>query len=311
MAEGAGTPRPGRRSRPFGPVGFVSRVQDALSFAFGTYRDGSVRRSERTALAYDRTLIQIRERSFLDLLDLAVVVLRKKARPVGLAALAGILPCALLNAWLTSDPEFPPVLYFALLLLEAPWATAPVTVVLGGLMFGERPTTRQAVRTLLRGLPALLLYQALVRTLLMVSVVFYPIVPTRLAFVDEVILLERGKARTVVKRSSTLCGDRGADYFGHWLAQLVFGALFVLCFWRGVGVLVNALFDTDLKVSLFETEVSDVYGVRVQVAVWVAVTFFGVARFLTYIDQRIRLEGWEIKLRLHAVGRSLEEASRW
>ena len=33
------------------------------------------------------------------------------------------------------------------------------------------------------------------------------------------------------------------------------------------------------------------------------VAFFAVARFLAYIDQRIRLEGWEVELRLRAVGR--------
>ena len=260
-------------------------------------------------MAYDRTLIQIRERSFLDLLDLAVVVLRRNALPIGLAAAVGVLPFALLNFWLTSDPEFPFYVYPLVLLLEVPWATAPMTVVLGGLMFGEQPGPRQVFRTLLRGLPAMILYQGIIRALLMLSVVLYPLVPTRLAFMDEVILLERGKVRSAVKRCSNLSADRGADYFGQWLAQLLFGGLFVACFWFGTGTIVDTLFEREIAWDdFFQVEYT---GFRFQLAIWIAVTFFGVARFLAYIDQRIRLEGWEIKLRLQSVGQSLEEASRW
>ena len=54
----------------------------------------------------DQTLIQIRERSFLDLLDLTLVVLRRRPATLGLAAMAGVLPCAAINAWLTSGPDF-------------------------------------------------------------------------------------------------------------------------------------------------------------------------------------------------------------
>lgn len=260
-------------------------------------------------MAYERTLIQIRERSFLDLLDLALVVLRRNALPVGLAALAGMLPFALLNMRLMSDPDFPPLLFVFLLILEVPWATAPMTIMLGGLMFGERPTVRQILITLLRGLPAMIIYQFIVRALLLVSVIFYPIIPTRLAFMDEVILLERGRVRSAVKRCSSLTADRGSDFFGQWLAQMFFGMLFVACFWIGTGMMIGTLFEQEMSADDFR--LTSLIGIRFQVAVWIAIAFFGVARFLTYIDQRIRLEGWEIKLRLQAVGRSLEEASRW
>ena len=44
----------------------------------------------------------------------------------------------------------------------------------------------------------------------------------------------------------------------------------------------------------------------IQGAVWIAVAFFGVYRFFSYIDRRIRLEGWELDLRLKAVARGME-----
>ena len=176
-------------------------------------------------------------------------------------------------------------------------------------MFGEQPGPKQVFRTLLRGLPAMILYQGIIRALLMITVILYPLVPTRLAFMDEVILLERGKVRSAVKRCSSLSADRGADYFGQWLAQLLFSVLFIACFWIGTGTIVDTLFAREVAWDdFFQVELA---GFRIQLAVWICVMFFGVAQFLTYIDQRIRLEGWEIKLRLQSVGQSLEEASRW
>ena len=87
-------------------------------------------------MLYDRTLIQIRERSFLDLLDLALYVARARPMVLGLTALVGIAPWAALNYWLLWDPDLPPSLWVVLLIFEAPWATAPLTLVLGDLMFG-------------------------------------------------------------------------------------------------------------------------------------------------------------------------------
>lgn len=260
-------------------------------------------------MAEDRILIQIRERTFLDLLDLALVVVRSRPKLIGLAALAGVAPCAALNAWITRDPTFPFPLYLGLLAVEAPWATAPLTVVLGGLMFGDRPSAGRVARTIARGLPALIFYQLILRLFLVGTIFLFPIVPSKLAFLDEVILLERGRARGAIKRCSTLTGDRGGDFFGQWLAQAFFGMAFVACFWFGTGAVINAL--TTSELTWDKPGWGDLYGVRFQLAVWLAIAFFGVARFLTYIDQRIRLEGWEVKIRLQAVGRTLEEAARW
>ena len=159
------------------------------------------------------------------MLDLALVVVRQWPLTLGLAALAGIAPFAAFNAWLLSDPEVPVGVLVYLLVLEAPWATAPLTVVLGGLMFGDRPSMGRVVRTLVRSFPSMFLFQFLARGFLMVTFFFYFLVPTRLAFLDEVILLERGKWWSAARRSAALCGQRGGELFGQWLAQLVFGGM--------------------------------------------------------------------------------------
>jgi hypothetical protein len=260
-------------------------------------------------LANDQTLVQIRERSFLDLLDLALIVARRRPLPLAVSALLGIAPFAALNAWLVSLPSFPVGMLIYLWVLEAPWATAPLTVMLGGLMFGERPRAGRVLATLARSLPPMLVYQGLVRGLLLISGIFYVLVPTKLGFLNEVILLERGRWRDAVGRSSVLSRNRGGELFGQWLAQFFFGGIFALAFWLGTGAIGQALTKSDLTWE--QPEWSDVLGVRFQLAVWLAIAFFAVARFLSYIDQRIRLEGWEIALRLRAVGKSLEDARRW
>ena len=140
---------------------------------------------------YDRTLIVIRERSFLDLLDLALLVIRQRPLWLALAAVAGIAPWAALNLWLLSDPEFPRYFWVMLLILETPWATAPLTLVLGDLMFEQRPRPGRMFQTLLVSLPAMITIQVVVHGLLLATVVGYLAMPAQYSFLNEIILLER------------------------------------------------------------------------------------------------------------------------
>jgi hypothetical protein len=41
-------------------------------------------------------------------------------------------------------------------------------------------------------------------------------------------------------------------------------------------------------------------------AMWICALYATVARYLNYLDQRIRYEGWEVELKLRAEGRRLE-----
>jgi hypothetical protein len=256
-----------------------------------------------------QTLIQIRERSYLDVLDLALLVARQRPVTLGLAAVLGIAPWAALNAWLFTPWEpsnLGPYLY--LMALEAPWATAPLTIVLGGLMFGRRPSVGQVLLTLIKSLFQMIVYQGIIRAILVFPTIFTVLIPVKLAFLNEVILLERGRWWRAVRRSSDLCGDRGGKLFGQWLAQFAFGGLFIACFWLAAGTFGHAMV---AELTWEFPEWSSLYDIRTQIALWTAIAFFAVARFFTYIDQRIRLEGWEVELRLRAVAATLEDSERW
>lgn len=272
-------------------------------------------------MAVDRTLVQIRERSFLDVLDLALVVVRRRPVTIGLAALAGVAPWAALDAFVMRR-GVAPAAWLPLLAMEAPWATAPLTVVMGGLMFGERPSAGRVLRTLLRALPPMLFYQGIVRACLLLSVILAPLIPAKLGFLDEVLLLERGRWRSVPGRSWRLSGEHWGDLAVHWAALVAFGAMFVTAFrWAAevlAGILMKAVMggsswgsDSANILEAFSAWLVNLGDWRAQVGIWVAVSFAGVVRFLTYIDRRIRLEGWEVEMRLRQAGAAMEDAERW
>ena len=90
-------------------------------------------------MANDQTLVQIRERSYLDLLGSGCCSLFVGGRahsgwprpPVYAVRRAELLAASI--------PEIPHAIWPVLLFLEAPWATTPLTLVLGGLMFDRPP----------------------------------------------------------------------------------------------------------------------------------------------------------------------------
>jgi hypothetical protein len=256
-------------------------------------------------MTYDRTMIVIRERSFLDLLDLAILVVRDRPLVLGLTAVAGTAPFAVLNIWLLSASESGAGLWILLLLMETPWATAPLTLVLGDLMFGVRPRIGKVLKTLLVRFPAMILTQFVVRGALFLVVLGFVLVPTRFTFVNEVLLLERWSAFPSFGRSSKIARAFEGELLIRWIGQVVLGATFALCFQNGVETLGTVLGGGEL--SWEQSGQVDVGDVLFQIGVWIAITFFAVVHFLSYIDRRIRLEGWEIELRLRTVGRALEE----
>jgi hypothetical protein len=256
-------------------------------------------------MTYDRTLIVIRERSFLDLLDLALVVVRDRPLVLGLTALAGIAPFAALNVWLLSRTDSGSGLWILLLLMESPWATAPLTVALGDLMFGVRLRPAKIVKTLVVSFPSLFLTQFLIRGMCYLIVIGYVLGPTQFAFLNEVLLLERVKLRHAFGRSRAICRSFEGELFVRWLGQIALGATFALCFQKGAETVGSVLAGGELTWD--QAANLDASDLVFQLGVWIAIAFFAVVRFLSYIDRRIRLEGWEIELRLRGVGRALEE----
>ena len=276
-------------------------------------------------MQFDKTRIAIRERDLLDLLDLALHMVRAHPLSLVAAGFVGAAPFALLNYWLLRDLTFVEegdyawyaFRMVALVLFEAPLAAVPVTLLLGQAMFSERFSVSRIVRQAIASLPQLFMYQLVIRGLLLPQAAFWEtfnrdltplmwayfvawFVPyTYWPYLNEVILLERNPLRSGKNQLSTWKRSRVLHhgYYGDLFARLVGCAAIAaavtaalwLALWytRGIFAEIN---DFD----------STMYKLYLPVALWIVATFFSVVRFLSYLDLRIRREGWEVELMLRA-----------
>ncbi|MHB1033255.1 MAG: hypothetical protein ACYC35_05090 [Pirellulales bacterium] len=260
----------------------------------------------------DETRIVIRQRDYVDLLDLALRVVRAHFLPLVLTCSLGAVPMALLNAWLIggmTDVKFDedPEAVFAyvgwltwLVVAEMPLAAAPTTLYLGQALF-QRPGRRRILRDFLVSLPQLVFYQVLVRGVLTLLVVTWFVLYVSYPYLNEVILLERNPLRrtaagamTTSRRSRALHAGGGGDLFVRWLAALAIGLVLVVAWWASIFFLQGML------TNRWDFAEQSVWVVHLQAAIWVVASFFTVVRFLSYLDLRIRNEGWEVELAVRA-----------
>jgi len=258
----------------------------------------------------DHNRIVIRERGWLDLLDLALGVIRAYAWPLIVTLAIGVLPAMLFNAWLLSgltevdfDETFPAKYLWWMLLLvvaEIPLATALATLYLGEAVFQERPGTRNLVGGLFRALPQLLLFQVLLRALFIPMVITWFVPFSIWPYLNEVILLERNPLRrhrrgqmTTFRRSMALHGGSIGDLFARWLASVAFGAMLFAALWLTMQCLAGLLLGERSWEGL-------TYTLYYPLALWIVAGYFTVVRFLGYLDLRIRREGWEVELMMRA-----------
>ena len=263
----------------------------------------------------DHHQIVIRERGCLELLDLSLRVLRSQAGPLLVALLAGVGPLVVLNAWLLDRTAAvpagsgPPWKFLILMLLavlwELPLATAPATLCLGRALFNQPLPARQIAREFAQSLPQLIFYQVLLRGLLMATVAasFVPFVVN--PYLNEVILLERNPFRaagapsiSTGQRSSMLHRGQGGEFFFRWIFNLVIGLVLVAAFWGALAAAAQCLLDEQDWTSPF-------YTCLYPATLWMVAAYFTVVRFLSYLDLRIRREGWEVELLMRA------ELDRW
>lgn len=263
-------------------------------------------------LQLDRTKIAVRERNYPDILDLALRVIRTHAAPLSVTFALGAVPLILFNNWLLGlfdlaevDYEFQiPGWYLfwcgTLILLEIPLAAAPTTLYLGQTLFLDEPNPRRAAGDFVRSLPQLILLQVLGRGLMIMfaftTFLLYAVWP----YVNEIILLERnplfsrktGKM-TTFRRASSMHSNSIGELFARWMAALFVGSLWIVMIWITMW-LVRGVFTVQTGFD------RAMYTVYLQVAVWAVVSFFTVVRFLSYLDLRIRTEGWEVELMMRA-----------
>jgi hypothetical protein len=271
----------------------------------------------------------------LDTLDLSLHVLRGYAGPLLLATALAAVPLMVINqlllGWMFDSAEeqleypFRFVWHMSILVfIQAPLASVFATAYLGEAVFLERPRLLSIVMKVGRLLPPLVWCQLLIRGvvpawllvltierydsfsfpvegLAMVALVVY-VAGLRAfrPFINEIILLEQNpliargdRVMTVSRRSGMLHGPSSGDLFFRWTASAIIGLLLVFAvygvFLFASGVILHDWHQGAVMIQFL-----------LPLAMWITAWFFTVVRFLSYLDVRIRQEGWEVELRLRA-----------
>jgi hypothetical protein len=288
----------------------------------------------------DKTRIAIRERDLPELMDLSLQVMREFAKPLFLTFALGAVPLAIVNQFLihwTGDIDYRDelpwnyLLWMSLLVfVEAPLASIFATAYLGEAMFHERPRIRDILRgvaqqwagllwciVILRG-PALAIFLAAMLDPFEETVSVYLVFMILLAvgagilratrpYIAEIVLLEKNPLgwalsasrksdpakTTIAQRSAALQSASSGDLIGRWLGTAAAAFALVTAiqctFWFATGVFLN-----DWSWGWVMTEVF------APLSMWLVACYLTVVRFLSYLDLRIRTEGWEVELRLRA-----------
>ncbi|ADB15586.1 hypothetical protein Psta_0901 [Pirellula staleyi DSM 6068] len=281
----------------------------------------------------DNTRIAVRQRTLLETLDLALVVIREFFHPWLSTTLMMVVPLWIINylliGWMANEDlengDFPFRFTWNMLLLiylEAPLASIFTVAFFGPAVFMQNPKLKQVARDLLKVSPALLFCHGFLRGVLPawgllllvdeyeaspVEFFFLPMIclwstGMRIArpFISEIILLEKNPLRakrpgqiSINMRSADLHGPSFGDLFVQWMASVL------------VGVFLYALFAFSLSIlAHFLLSDSDLNWWKLQFLYpgvgWLVVGYFSIVRFLNYVDLRIRHEGWEVDLLMRA-----------
>lgn len=247
--------------------------------------------------------VAVRPRGIFECLDLAVMFCGRRPLAVAAAAVVGAAPWVLLNRWLFADSGDEAALFGAMLLaLETPWAAAPLTLFLGQSVFSERFSLRGAVRAFVAGLPAFFVFQGLLRGVCVVVWFLAPFLFVCHYYLDPIILLERPAFSRVWRRRTAMNeGNLGQvlNLLGIDAATLVVGTVLLAGSLSSLGSLWRGKATTEppdggdwFMPALFSWEG--------QLAFFAVCGFLTVFRFFTYLDTRIRREGWDVELKLRA-----------
>lgn len=268
-------------------------------------------------MKFESRQIAIRERSFAEVMDLALRVTATHAPGLLLALVLGAGPFWALNTLVASQADgldshqYEPIafVFWTLwaMLVEAPIATAPLTLYLGQLTFQQHVSWRRLGWDYLMSLPQMILFYGLLMVLLAITMIGLLLPYLSWPYMNEVILLERnpligrrGGPVGVLRRSRNLHKGAGADLFGPWVIASASYVLLWAALLGGVATLAPQLTGQSLGTTT-------VMCFLAPACAWLVLGYGAVVRFLAYLDLRIRREGWEVELSLRAEGARLAQ----
>ena len=217
-----------------------------------------------------------------------------------------------------------------LVFLQAPLATSLMTAYLGQAVFLPRPTLRGVFRDLRQTWTKLIWCQGILRfsllgtlslfwltrnseyqpviegLLLLGGACWIALIRSMRPFLCEVIVLERNPlfsrqkgSMTVGRRMGLLHAGSGGEFFSRWLSTCLVAFILQFMIFQAI-LFLQGVFLNDWRYATHF-----MLHFAFPISLWAVAGYMAVYRFLSYLDTRIRNEGWEVDLLLKA------EAARW
>jgi len=252
--------------------------------------------------------VVVRERSLAEIVDLAV----RFSLVLGGGLYLRLGACLLLPAyslcWLLLHWEVSPAWVGVLGVALYSLLQLPFTIAAGRLMFSADVSLRlvlsSAVRLLYRATLARCLALLLIGggTLIVIGA---PLVVARSLFMGEVVVLEGAGAMAAYRRATRLTSGRVPESLGVWLALLATSAAFIaVC-----QIFASALAAEGLPIEALPSVWQGLNWQAGLAGLFLSLPLVATLRFLAYIDNRTRREGWDIQVRFLELGRALSEAA--
>lgn len=245
--------------------------------------------------------IALRPRTLDEIYDMAFLLVRKHLTIIlslwFITFSVVMLPFLLLAFYLISltGPEFNQyviiyIMFVSVVVLSALFQF-PFIALFGRLLFEEKPALKVVFSDLMRSWSAyfshVLFGRSLFRSFL--GVLLVPLWPGWIAwtFLGEVVIFEKYSGNDLMRRMKVLASDGRLFAF-----RLLAGILFILAI---PVTLHSSLYLKDfLNLKFLEHEL--IYGLVILLMFSGYLVFHSAARFLLYLDTRIRVEGWDLEL---------------
>lgn len=287
-------------------------------------------------MKFDQTFIAIRQRNIFEILDLSLHLIRRYFLPLLTLLAINAIPFLLIDwfllGWLASDISTAYtfaylVITAALVANQSQIGTIFITCYLGRALFEGNPSIQDSISGPLKKSLQLIWLQGILRlvfpaiglsiaisqgaslewniTLLIFIVLFGLVIRARRPFTSEILLLEKTPMHTqdpttikYATRSSALHTHSANTNVGRLLLMALLAIPLTTILFAGILLV-------DSSLNLHVESKATLITIYWPVALWLVAGFIAVVRFLSYIDIRIRQEGWAVELRIRAEAISL------
>ena len=293
-------------------------------------------------MQFDQTSIAIRERSSLEVFDLAANVLVRHLQPIMVLLFLNAMPFVVLDyyliGWMTDvsfSVELSTAYYVAVIALivsQAQLGTCLITIFMGRVMFLEEHSIWAVLKQFLKRLPYFLYSQGILRVALfpvLVAMFTSPrdgeeaylmaflglpviafvgsLVRAMRPFVPEVIYLEQTPLRSRSDLPSLSQRSRNLHMLA--AASITMQSVLILLFAPLLLFSIHSVFVmADSMFSIRANSDISLQPFYILISGWLVAGFFAVVRFLMYIDVRIRQEGWSVDLKFRSENTLLRQS---